>query len=113
MRLLGLAAALAAITAFAASASTRDAEVHTVAAAPSSKDASHPSFDCSRATSAREKTICEDPALSALDGELVGLYSRKTSLLSPAGAKLLQTSERSWLHYIESVCASDGPDGEP
>lgn len=71
--------------------------------------ASVPSFDCARAASAREKTICSDPALSALDGQLGRLYQEKQKLLSPQGASLLQDSERGWLRFIGVVCTSDGP----
>jgi len=80
--------------------------------APHEKSDAVASFDCAHATSAREKTICGDPALSSLDGQLGRLYREKLALLSQPGAKLLQDSERSWLRFIGTVCASDGPENK-
>ena len=71
------------------------------------------SFDCARAISAREKAICADPALSALDGQLARLYAERRGLLSPQGAKSLLESERSWLRFVRTVCSSDGPKSKP
>ena len=62
------------------------------------------SFDCATAKSPREKLICGDPNLSALDGTLGQLYDDKRALLSPAGANLLRQSQRSWLRFTDMVC---------
>ena len=113
VQFLRVAAAYVVITALAAWTSAQGAEVHTAGAAQTNAKTARPSFDCTQATSAREKVICGDLALSALDGELGRLYRDKGALLSPEGAKLLQESERSWLHYIGIVCSSDDPDGKP
>jgi uncharacterized protein YecT (DUF1311 family) len=69
------------------------------------------SFDCDHASSPREHLICSDPELSALDGQLGKTYQEKRALLSPKGAELLKSSQRSWLRYISTVCAPRGPDG--
>jgi uncharacterized protein len=68
------------------------------------------SFDCGHASSPREHLICSDPELSALDGQLGKTYQEKRALLSPKGAELLKSSQRSWLRYISTVCAPEGPD---
>jgi len=76
-------------------------------------DAVVASFDCAHSASAREKAICGDRALSALDGKLGRLYRERAALLSPQGSKLLQESERSWLRFVGTVCSSDGPENKP
>lgn len=63
------------------------------------------SFDCSRATTWHDRLICQTSALSALDRQVGQLYQQKRAMLSPHGAELLQSSERSWLRYIDTVCA--------
>jgi len=68
------------------------------------------SFDCGHASSPQERLICGDPELSALDSQLGKTYSAKRTLLSPKGAELLKSSQRSWLRYISTVCAPEGPD---
>jgi uncharacterized protein len=68
------------------------------------------SFDCGHASSPREHLICSDPELSALDGQLGNTYQEKRALLSPKGAELLKSSQRSWLRYMSTVCAPRGPD---
>jgi len=68
------------------------------------------SFDCGHAASPREKLICSDPTLSDLDSKLGRLYQERRALLSPHGADLLQTSERSWLTYTATVCTLAVPD---
>lgn len=59
---------------------------------------------CAHATSPREQLICRDPVLSDLDGRLGRAYQALRAVLSPHGAELLQSSERSWLHFITTVC---------
>jgi uncharacterized protein len=52
--------------------------------------ASAASFDCARARSADEVTICRTPALSALDSEMGGLwyaYSRVPMYMGGTGAR--------------------------
>jgi len=48
------------------------------------------SFDCAKATTADENAICDDPALSALDSEMGGLwyaYSRFPFLMGASGTR--------------------------
>src|SRR5579875_2136516 len=76
----------------------------------SNSDAGVASFDCARAASARERAICADPALAALDGRLGRLYRERRARLSPEGARLLQDSERSWLGFVGIVCSPSDPE---
>ena len=62
------------------------------------------SFDCSASSTARERLICSDQALSHADGQLGRAYLGSLAGLSPRGERLLQTSQRSWLHFLETVC---------
>ena len=101
------------IAALVAWTSAQGAETHASAASQGNLDAAVASFDCSHATTAREKTICGNPALSALDGQLGHLYRERRALLSSQGAQLLQESERSWIRFVGIVCASDGPENKP
>ena len=69
-----------------------------------SRPASAASFDCAHAITWRDKLICQTPALSKLDGQLGQLYQQKRAMLSLRGAELLQSSERNWLRYVDTVC---------
>ena len=102
-------APLVVLAALVAWTSAQGAETRPSGSPQSNSAAAIAGFDCAHAISAREKTICADPALSALDGQLGRLYRERRALLTPQGAKLLQESERSWLRFVETVCSSDGP----
>ena len=65
------------------------------------------SFDCSRASAAREKVICGDAELSKADARLAERYSKALSKLSPEGAKLLRDNQRDWLHFLGEICRVD------
>jgi uncharacterized protein len=67
------------------------------------------SFDCAHATAPREQLICADPDLSDLDGRLGRAYQQRRAVLSPQGAELLQSSQRSWLRFIATVCPLKAP----
>lgn len=71
------------------------------------------SFDCAKATSAREKAVCSDPILGALDQDLSRLYRERRARLSPPGAQRLQQSQSNWLRFLDTVCATDGPTNKP
>ncbi|ABS65191.1 conserved hypothetical protein [Parvibaculum lavamentivorans DS-1] len=74
------------------------------AAAFSAAPASAASFDCGKASSPREKAICSDEALSALDEEIAGAYASARAALSPRGAEILRKSQRSWLRFLDKAC---------
>ena len=110
---LSVAAPLVVLAALVAWTSAQGAETPLSSVPKSDSTASAASFDCAHATSVRDKTICADPGLSALDGQLGRLYRERRALLSPQGAELLQQSERSWLRFVGTVCSPDGPANEP
>ena len=62
-------------------------------------------FDCTRAQSAREKTVCASPKLSALDAKLATEYTAELRQLSSAAAAEVQADQRQWLGFIDAVCA--------
>lgn len=65
------------------------------------------SFDCTKASNAREKTVCTDPHLSGTDEEIAASYAAALAVLSPEGAEIMRKSQRSWLRFIDKAC----PDG--
>ena len=52
---------------------------------------SKPSFDCAKATTKVEKTICSDDELAELDLELSKVYSEKRSLAN------VKSSQKKWI----------------
>ncbi|WP_161628379.1 lysozyme inhibitor LprI family protein [Acetobacter nitrogenifigens] len=62
------------------------------------------SFNCASVMAPKEKLICQDRELSALDERLAHAYKHKLKSLSPYGQGLLKKSEQNWLRYIETVC---------
>jgi uncharacterized protein YecT (DUF1311 family) len=62
------------------------------------------SFECSRASSQRERLICASSELSALDEQLGAAYAAALKILSPAGADLLRGSERDWFDHTDLIC---------
>lgn len=59
-------------------------------------------FDCAKATSWAEKTICADPKLSKLDDRLAEDY--RAAMGKTADAAALRASQRSWLNDRRSAC---------
>ena len=66
------------------------------------------SFDCKLAQSPREKAVCADTRLSALDSEIAAGYKSLRAQLSPTSAALVQSDQREWLHWIDLVCPASG-----
>jgi uncharacterized protein len=62
------------------------------------------SFDCHRASTAREKIVCSDAELSKADEKLADLYDKAQRKLSPDGAKQLRGGQRDWLHFLGKIC---------
>jgi uncharacterized protein len=59
--------------------------------------ASHPSFDCSKASHEAEELICKDSELAALDRSLAELYATVMKH-TPAGKQgALKTEQRGWV----------------
>ncbi|AQR73076.1 hypothetical protein BXU08_04755 [Sphingomonas sp. LM7] len=61
------------------------------------------SFDCARASHPLEKTICESPGLSKLDGEVAALY--KTRLAQLFDKASLRGQQRDWQQILRTRCA--------
>lgn len=57
------------------------------------------SFDCKKARSFQEKTICSDPQLSALDEQLGASY--KDAIERSGAKKILVLWQRAWLKHSE------------
>ena len=62
------------------------------------------SFDCSKAETPFEKTICADPKLSNLDEELAKDYGNALQALSDDGKKILSDGQRRWLLFANNNC---------
>ncbi|HEY9028304.1 MAG TPA: lysozyme inhibitor LprI family protein [Burkholderiaceae bacterium] len=58
-------------------------------------------FDCTRAASTVERTICADPALSAQDDRLTALFNERK-----AHDKSVVTAQRAWLHDVRDKCTT-------
>ena len=69
---------------------------------------SGPSFDCSKARSAGEQTICRDAALSQADRKLDAAYRRLKATMTPTGFATVQKAQRDWLSYVTKSCRSGG-----
>jgi uncharacterized protein YecT (DUF1311 family) len=70
------------------------------------------SFDCRKARTPREHSICSDPKLSALDTQLAAAYATARAQLSPEAAGQIQKDQREWLTFIDKSCPP-GSTGDP
>lgn len=62
-------------------------------------------FDCGKATSPMEKTICASPRLDRLDGQLAQAYAQaRQSCPGPA----IRAAQRRWLRERRNLCADEG-----
>jgi len=66
------------------------------------------SFDCAKAATAREKLICADPKLSAMDDALAKSYRAALQPLSPDGRTQLRNGQRAWLRFADTLCGTGG-----
>ncbi len=64
------------------------------------------SFDCAKARTTLEKTICNDSALNDADARLGKVYSQLRKSLSKSQAKKLKREQRAWLKQRTRVCSS-------
>ncbi|RDU96112.1 DUF3298 domain-containing protein [Trinickia dinghuensis] len=62
------------------------------------------SFDCGKARTALEKTVCADPRLSAQDAEMARRYDHARSMLSEQGKAILFSGQKQWLKVIPVLC---------
>jgi uncharacterized protein len=66
------------------------------------------SFDCKLAQTPREKAVCADTRLSALDAEIATSFRNLQAQLSPESAALVLADQQEWLHWIDLVCPANG-----
>lgn len=69
---------------------------------------SGPSFDCAKAKTAGELTICRDADLSAADRRLDAAFRRLKSTETPASFATVQAAQRAWLAYVAKSCRAGG-----
>jgi uncharacterized protein len=64
------------------------------------------SFDCKKAHSPIERSVCADPKLSTLDSSISAAYGIAMQQLSPTGQALLRSGQRQWLTFVREVCST-------
>jgi len=62
------------------------------------------SFDCKKAASWVEKTVCSNPELSKLDEQMAKAYQDTLASLSPEGQKETKQYQKQWLKEIAPYC---------
>ena len=65
-----------------------------------STQAAAASFDCKKAASWLEKTVCANPELSKLDEEMAKAYHDALASLSPEGQKETKQYQKQWLKAL-------------
>lgn len=65
------------------------------------------SFECSKATGATERLICNDAETSALDDKLKQAYVRALAAVAPSSKKALIEEQRHWITYTRNVCQDE------
>ncbi len=63
-----------------------------------------PSFDCSKASTLIERTICADPQLSQLDGEMARHYLKRRAELANDERRWLIDEQKDWLVQRDESC---------
>jgi uncharacterized protein len=66
---------------------------------------SGPSFDCGKASTDIEKTICADKDLSEADRSLALRYSELSRILKPGEKKELVQTQKTWLRQRDKECS--------
>lgn len=66
------------------------------------------SFDCAKASKAREKAVCANDALSADDEIMAALYAGASARISDEAATRLRDSQISWLRFLDKACPKGG-----
>ncbi|MDO8208273.1 MAG: hypothetical protein Q7T38_10735 [Gallionella sp.] len=65
------------------------------------------SFDCAKASSNIEKTICNNPILSALDSKLDIFYKAALTKYSTTETGLLKEDQKNWLKKARGICDAE------
>jgi uncharacterized protein len=71
--------------------------------------AATPSFDCARAATWSEKTICGDEGLAMLDREMANAFGTRQGELGDIGRQQLLATQRAWLKSRDEC----RPEGDP
>jgi uncharacterized protein len=70
---------------------------------------SGPSFDCTRARTAGERSICSDADLSKADRKMAAAYLRLKRSESRDSFATVQAAQRAWLAYVNRACGASRP----
>jgi uncharacterized protein YecT (DUF1311 family) len=62
-----------------------------------------PSFDCAKASTSAEKSICADPALTEADIAIAQSYASALKRLDAPARKALQSDQRDFVSYRDSI----------
>jgi len=73
--------------------------------------AATPSFDCARATTWSEKSICTDEGLAMLDREMATAFSARQETAGDIGREQLRVDQRAWLETREQCRSEADPIG--
>ncbi|WP_202594191.1 lysozyme inhibitor LprI family protein [Frateuria defendens] len=65
------------------------------------------SFDCAKAATPAEKTICKSAALSELDSHLQSTYQAALEAAAPASKPALVKEQRNWIRYVRNICEDE------
>jgi len=68
------------------------------------------SFDCRKATTAVEKSVCADPRLQQLDTEVAQNYRKALKQVVAEGEKQLVAAQREWVAERNRTCATGAND---
>ncbi len=66
-----------------------------------------PSFDCAKATTAIERTICKEPELAKADRDMVAAYAALASKVKGASKEALVRDQGSWVVERNRACTGD------
>jgi uncharacterized protein len=72
-----------------------------------STQATAASFDCKKAASWVEKTVCANPELSKLDEQMAKAYTDALKSLSPEGQQETKQYQKQWLKNLSSYCEAE------
>ena len=72
--------------------------------APVAKPPAGPSFDCTKAKSGREKVVCANADLAALDRTLADVYAKERGRRDATGQADLQREQLRWLAGVPTTC---------
>jgi uncharacterized protein YecT (DUF1311 family) len=65
-----------------------------------------PSFDCAKASSSIERTICGDPRLGVADSTMAAVYAEVANGLGTDQKSALKAEQLNWLKNVRNACTS-------